>query len=106
MIYRNDVWFHSKKNNMKKFIYLLTIFFALTLLLNDNVNAQSMKPKKHWSHRKKDAIIAGSAGAVTGAVVSRHPVKGAVIGGAVGAGAGYIVGKKKDKKVAKKKSKQ
>ena len=89
---------------MKKFIYLLTILFALTFLLNYNVSAQSKKPKKQWSHRKKDAVIGGSAGAVTGAVVSKHHVKGAVIGSAVGAGAGYIVGKKKDKKIAKKKS--
>jgi hypothetical protein len=88
---------------MKQFFYLLIIIFALTFYCNLNVNAQTKKPKKHWSHRKKDAVIGAGAGAATGAIVSKHPVKGAVIGGAVGAGAGYIVGKKKDKKASKKK---
>jgi outer membrane lipoprotein SlyB len=88
---------------MKQFFYLLTIIFALTFFYNPDVNAQSKKPKKHWSHRKKDAVIGAGAGAATGAIVSKHHVRGAVIGGAVGAGAGYIVGKKKDKKAAKKK---
>ena len=88
---------------MKKLLYVLALLFAFTFLITATSNAQTRKPKKHWSHRKKDAVIAGSAGAVTGAVVSKHPVKGAVIGGAVGTGAGYIVGKKKDKKEVKKK---
>ena len=88
---------------MKKLLYVLVFLFAFTFLMTDGVHAQTKKPKKHWSHRKKDAVIAGSAGAATGAIVSKHPVKGAVIGGAVGAGAGYVVGKKKDKKEAKKK---
>jgi hypothetical protein len=90
---------------MKKLFYLLTIIFALTLFPGSNVNAQSKKPKKHWSHRKKDAVIGGGAGAATGAIVSKHHVKGAVVGGAVGAGAGYLIGKKKDKKSPKRPSK-
>ena len=88
---------------MKHFIYLLAVSFALTFCFNFNAHAQSKKPKKHWSHRKKDAVIGAGAGAATGAIVSKHHVKGAVIGGAVGAGAGYVVGKKKDKKTSKKK---
>ncbi len=88
---------------MKKILFVITLLFVFTFVLNMDTNAQTKKPKKHWSHRKKDAVIAGTAGAATGAIVSKHPVKGAVIGGAVGAGAGYVVGKKKDKKEAKKK---
>jgi YMGG-like Gly-zipper len=90
---------------MKQAFYLLTVIFVLTLFPGFNANAQSKKPKRHWSHRKKDAVIGGGAGAVTGAVVSKHHVKGAVIGGAAGAGAGYLIGKKKDKKPVKKPSK-
>jgi outer membrane lipoprotein SlyB len=86
---------------MKKVFYLLIIIFTLTIFYSAGVDAQSKKTKKHWSHRKKDAVIGGTAGAATGAIVSKHHVKGAVIGGAVGAGAGYIVGKKKDKKEKK-----
>ena len=86
---------------MKKVFYLLIIIFTLTIFYSPGVNAQTKKTKKHWSHRKKDAVIGGTAGAATGAIVSKHPVKGAVIGGAIGAGAGYIVGKKKDKKEKK-----
>jgi hypothetical protein len=82
---------------MKQVFYLLSIIFILTFFTSTSVNAQPRKHKKHWSHRKKDAVIGGSAGAVTGALVSHHHAKGAVIGGAVGAGAGYLVGKKKDK---------
>ncbi len=87
---------------MKKLFYVITILFAFTFLFNINIDAQTKKTKKHWSHRKKDAVIGGGAGAATGAIVSKHPVKGAIIGGAIGAGAGYIVGKKKDKKEVKK----
>ncbi len=83
---------------MKKTFYLFSIILVLFLLLNNFGYAQTKTPKKHWSHKKKDAVIGGTAGAATGAVISKHPVKGAVIGGAVGAGAGYIFGKKKDKK--------
>ncbi len=88
---------------MKKLFYTLTFLFAFTFLCDINADAQAKKTKKHWSHRKKDAVIGGGAGAATGAIISKHPVKGAIIGGAVGTGAGYIVGKKKDKKEAKKK---
>ncbi len=88
---------------MKKLLYVVSILFALIFLCNYMVNAQSKKSKKHWSHRKKDAVIGGGAGAATGAIISKHPVKGAIIGGAAGAGAGYIIGKNKDKKAANKK---
>ncbi len=79
---------------MKKLFYILAFFFAFIFICDTNADAQPKKPKKHWSHRKKDAVIGGSAGAVTGAVVSKHPVKGAIIGGAIGTGAGYVIGKK------------
>lgn len=86
---------------MKKLFYSLSVIFILLFGFNPAVNAQSKHPKKHWSHRKKDAVIGGGAGALTGAAVSKHHARGAVIGGAVGAGAGYIVGEKKDKKTRK-----
>ena len=85
---------------MKQYFYFLAIIFTLSLCWSPSLQAQEKQPKKHWSHRKKDAVIGGGAGAATGAIVSKHHVKGAVIGGAIGAGAGYIVGKKKDKKIA------
>ncbi|MEO7293643.1 MAG: YMGG-like glycine zipper-containing protein [Ginsengibacter sp.] len=88
---------------MKKIFYLLIVIFVFAFFYSYSVNAQAKNSKKHWSHRKKDAVIGGAAGAATGAIISKHPVKGAVIGGAVGAGGGYIIGKKKDKKVANKK---
>ncbi|MEO6539215.1 MAG: YMGG-like glycine zipper-containing protein [Ferruginibacter sp.] len=50
------------------------------------------------SRSGKDALIGAGAGAVTGAVVSKHKKKGALIGGAVGAAGGYAYGKHQDKK--------
>ncbi len=87
---------------MKKLFSFLLIISACLFFGNYSANAQAKTPKKHWSHKKKDAVIGAGAGAVTGGVVSKHHVKGAVIGSAVGAGAGYIIGKKKDKKTTKK----
>ena len=58
----------------------------------------STTKKKGWSNRAKDAVIGGAAGAVGGAIISKHKGKGAVIGGAVGAAGGYIIGNEKDKK--------
>lgn len=86
---------------MKKTFYLFSIILVLFFLLNNSGYAQTKTPKKHWSHKKKDAVIGGTAGAATGAIISKHHVKGAVIGGAAGAGAGYIIGNKKDKKTKK-----
>ncbi len=54
--------------------------------------------KKGWSNRAKGAVIGGAAGAVGGAIVSKHKGTGALIGGAVGAAGGYIIGNEKDKK--------
>ncbi len=87
---------------MKKLVCFLLIILACSFFGRYSADAQTKTPKKHWSHKKKDAVIGAGAGAVTGAVVSKHHVKGAVIGSAVGAGAGYIIGKKKDKKDTKK----
>jgi Glycine zipper len=87
---------------MKKKIYLLVLSLFSVLLLSTNCFAQRhYQKKKHWSHRKKDAVIGGAGGAATGALVSRHHARGAVIGGAVGAGGGYLIGKHKDKKVSR-----
>jgi len=89
-----------KKNLfMKKIFYSFLFSFLSILLFNSGANGQTHhQKKKHWSHRKKDAVIGGAGGAATGALVSKHHARGAVIGGAVGAGGGYLIGKHKDKK--------
>ena|SRR5438093_12873033 len=87
---------------MKKFIFIVSMAFALTMVSGNYALAQEkttkVKTSKGWSHRAKDAAIGAGVGAVTGAVVSKKHGKGAVIGGAVGAGAGYIYGRHKDRK--------
>lgn len=88
---------------MKKFILILTIAFGLTMVSGAFVETQAqtktvVKHKKGWSHRKKYAVIGAGAGAVTGAVLSKHHATGAVVGGAVGAAGGYLLGRHRDKK--------
>ncbi len=85
---------------MKKIFYSYLFSMFSILLFNSGAigQARHYPQKKHWSHRKKDAVIGGAGGAATGALVSKHHAKGAVIGGAVGAGGGYLLGKHKDKK--------
>lgn len=58
---------------------------------------QSTK-KKGWSKAAQGAVIGGAAGAVGGAIISKHKGTGAAIGAAVGAAGGYIIGRSKDKK--------
>ncbi len=85
---------------MKKFIYSISIAFALSGIsgLYTKAAAQTTvktETKTGWDHKKKDAAIGAGAGAVTGAIVSKHNRgSGAVIGG----GAGYLYGRHKDKK--------
>ena len=87
---------------MKKFIFVLSLAFTLTTLSSVFTRAEAQKVKEvhktGWSHKKKNAVIGGGAGAVTGALVSKNHAKGAVVGGAVGAGAGYLLGRHQDKK--------
>lgn len=54
--------------------------------------------KKGWSKAAQGAVIGGAAGAVGGAIISKHKGTGAAIGAAVGATGGYIIGRDKDKK--------
>ncbi|MDQ6904239.1 MAG: glycine zipper domain-containing protein [Bacteroidota bacterium] len=54
--------------------------------------------KKGWSSRAKGAVIGGAAGAVGGAIISKHKGTGAVVGGVGGAAAGYIIGNEIDRK--------
>ncbi|MEO8412038.1 MAG: glycine zipper domain-containing protein [Ginsengibacter sp.] len=54
--------------------------------------------KKGWSNRAKGAVIGGAAGAVGGAIISKHKGTGAVVGGLAGAAGGYIIGNEIDKK--------
>lgn len=84
---------------MKKLLSVATLVLGLTLA-SGTVNEANAQNK--WSHKKKDAVIGGAAGAATGAVVSKKKGKGAIIGGVVGAGAGYVIGRHKDKKKAQK----
>ncbi|MDQ6814613.1 MAG: YMGG-like glycine zipper-containing protein [Bacteroidota bacterium] len=83
---------------MKKSLKRLFAAFLLVATLIMFTCEYSYAQKKHWSHRKKDAVIGGAAGAGVGAAVSHKKGKGALIGGAVGAAAGYLHGKSKDKK--------
>lgn len=80
---------------MKRLLSIVTLALGLTLA-SGSINEAAAQKK--WSHKKKDAVIGGAAGAATGAIVSHKKGKGALIGGAVGAGAGYLVGRHKDKK--------
>ena len=73
---------------------------TVSAALNET-NAQHkvvVEHKKGWTHRKKYGVIGAGAGAVTGAAVSKHHVRGAVIGGAVGGASGYLLGRHRDKK--------
>jgi Glycine zipper len=88
---------------MKKFFLIVTMAFGLTMVSGAFVETQAqekavVKHKKGWSHRKKYGVIGAGAGAVTGAVVSKHHAKGAIIGGVVGGAGGYLLGRHKDKK--------
>ena len=86
--------------SMKKLVCLVSFgLFGFSMFTGDfALEAQSQVAKRKWSHRKKDAVIGGAAGAATGAIVSKNKTKGAVIGGAVGATAGYLHGKRKDRR--------
>ena len=70
---------------------------------NENSNAaQTTTQKKGWSSAAKGAVIGGSAGAVTGAVINKkNRAAGAVVGGIIGAGGGYVIGRSKDRKTGR-----
>lgn len=76
-------------------MYVLSLFFALTIF---GVNHASAQTHHHWSHRKKDAVIGGAAGAGVGLMVGHKKGKSALIGGAAGATVGYLAGRHKDRK--------
>lgn len=85
---------------MKKIICGGIMALMFTIAAND-LNAQTVTT--HSRARKNTAIGAG-AGAVTGALISKHghKGKGAIIGGVVGGAAGYAWGKHKDHKKGRK----
>jgi len=88
---------------MKRLLLIATMAFGLTTVSGAFVHAQAqervvVKHKKGWSHRKKDAVIGAGAGAVAGALVSKHHATGAVVGGVVGGAGGYLLGRHKDRK--------
>jgi hypothetical protein len=88
---------------MKKIFLIITMAFGATMVSGalTQTYAQShtvVKYKKPWSARKKYGVIGAGAGAVTGALVSRHHARGALIGGVVGGAGGYLLGRHKDRK--------
>jgi uncharacterized membrane protein YsdA (DUF1294 family) len=94
---------------MKKIIFGLSLVFGLTLASSvDNKAAAQTTVKREtktgMSKKKKGALVGAGAGAVTGAVVSKHHAKGAVVGGVVGATGGYLYGRHKEKKNPTKKT--
>jgi len=94
----------TKAYFMKKIFLVITIAFGLTMVSGvfTEINAQKrtvvVEHKKGWSHRKKYGVIGAGAGAVTGAAISHHHVRGALIGGAVGGASGYVLGRHRDRK--------
>jgi uncharacterized protein YqgC (DUF456 family) len=87
-----------KNKRMKKMMCTLSLLLALTVAGVNHASAQTTTK----SRAGKNAAIGAGAGAVTGAVVSKHKGKGAIIGGAVGAVGGYAWGKHQDKKKGRK----
>jgi hypothetical protein len=83
---------------MKKFICGAGLVLAMVLAGTNDAGAQTTTK----SRAGKNAAIGAGAGAVTGAVVSKHRAKGAVIGGVAGAAGGYLWGKHKDRKKGRK----
>jgi hypothetical protein len=91
--------FTKKMCVMKKFFYLASMVFSLSVLSGTLSKLEAQTTHHSWSKKKKNTVIGAGVGAATGAVVSKnHRAKGAVIGGAVGAGAGYLWGRHKQKK--------
>jgi hypothetical protein len=93
----------SKLYFMKRLLLIATMAFGLTTISGAFVETQAqqtvvVKHKKGWSHRKKYGVIGAGAGAVTGALVSKHHATGAVVGGVVGGAGGYLLGRHKDRK--------
>lgn len=59
----------------------------------------SIRQRRGWSKAAKDAAIGGGAGAILGAVVSKHNrLLGGVIGGILGGGGGYVLGHSADRR--------
>ncbi|WP_447641936.1 MULTISPECIES: glycine zipper domain-containing protein [Chitinophagaceae] len=59
----------------------------------------TIRKKKGMSNATKDGLIGAGAGALTGALVTKHKRGvGALVGAAAGGGAGYLIGHSKDKK--------
>ena len=65
---------------------------------NGNATTTSTRRKRGWSSKAKGAVIGGAAGAIGGAIISKHKGTGAIIGGVAGAAGGYIIGNEIDKK--------
>jgi glucokinase len=84
---------------MKTLIYVLMIFFVLSLApaAFTGLQAQQTKEAPKKTKKGKYALIGAGVGAGTGVLVSKKKGKGALIGGAAGAGAGYLYGRHKQK---------
>src|ERR1700750_1781477 len=89
---------------MKRIFLIATMSVGLTMVSGAFIETSAqtrtvtVEHKKGWSHRKKYGVVGAGAGAVTGALVSKHHATGAVVGGVVGGAGGYLLGRHKDKK--------
>lgn len=83
---------------MKKMLCIVSLAFGLAVLPGMYTHADAQTKKT-----TKNAIIGGTTGVVTGALISKdgHRAKGAIIGGVVGTGAGYLWGKHRQKKTGR-----
>ncbi|QES87445.1 glycine zipper domain-containing protein [Rhizosphaericola mali] len=66
---------------------------------SESSRTTTAKKKKGMSKATKGTIIGAGAGALTGALVTKHKRGiGALVGAAVGGGTGYVIGHSQDKK--------
>ena len=84
---------------MKKMLCIISFAFGLAVLPGAYTPAEAQMKKT-----TKNAVIGGTTGAITGAIISKdhHRAKGAVIGGVIGGGAGYLWGRHRQKKTGRK----
>lgn len=97
---------------MKKFIFSLMMFSALSMGCKNAQKAQADKSttsttktdKKGMNKTQKGGVIGASSGAVIGAIIgnkSNNTALGAILGAAVGGTVGVVIGNKMDKQAKK-----
>jgi YMGG-like Gly-zipper len=84
---------------MKKLIFAGVSLLLLTVTSTESFAQRYVVKREYvvrraWSPQAKDATVGAGAGALLGALVSKHNRgSGALIGGLIGGGAGYLYGK-------------